>query len=374
MSRQVFRKILLMVAIVAGSGPASAQKHFLHNDTSLYRFFEALQQADKEVVSILHLGDSHVQAGFLPEAAAGRFKAKFGSAGTGWAFPYHLAGTNGPDTYKWSSPVRWEGDRVVDRYQSGFPGPGGILIKTQAPNPALVLTTKEPFNDITYWYADPSSSMQTGFVRMEAGDTTAVRLEPAGKIFYGTVVKNGHPGILYHGIGVNGAQLMHFNKDEATLSTLMNELHPKLVILSFGTNEAFGGVSAVPFRQEMEKAVERIRNVLPDACILFTTPPSGMLKKQQIPYRRKGSRKTHYHLRYVKHPQVEVIRAEMIRYCREKGLAYWDFHEAMKADRRFAHGWSTDHVHFNANGYTLQGTLLYEAVAAAFETYQHITR
>jgi lysophospholipase L1-like esterase len=148
----------------------------------------------------------------------------------------------------------------------------------------------------------------------------------------------------------------------------MEILKPQLVIISLGTNEAFGGINASQLRQEMNKTVWAIKEAAPEAAILFTTPPSGMMKKRQVPYKKKG--KTRYRLSYVRNPQVAVIRAEMIQFCKDNDIAWWDFHEAMKADKNFVRGWSQDHVHFNAFGYTRQGNLLYDAIIASWEKWQ----
>ncbi len=361
-------------------GAALAQRKFLYNDTALHRFYALLQQADTQVVSILHLGDSHVQAGFLPDAVAVRLKARFGDAGRGWVFPYNLAGTNGPGGYRWSSNARWDAERMVDKGNERMESPGGIVIRTTSPAPALSFTANPliPVHTIECFYDGPPVEVNGAVV--EAGNTTAIvtmdstmygfRLQWPGSVaFYGAVLKNGEPGVLYHAIGVNGAQFSHYNKPGNAVQAQMEALRPQLVIISLGTNEAFGGVTPVQLRQDMTATVAAIRERAPQACILFTTPPSGMMKKRQVPYRKKGSRKVYYRTRYTRNEQAQVLRGAMVQYCRENGLAYWDLYQAMPQDKRFARAWSHDHVHFNAYGYTLQGTLLYEALEAGYTNF-----
>src|SRR5690606_23608387 len=51
--------------------------------------------------------------------------------------------TNGPDAYRWSSNLRWSSVRVVERYQSYWPGPGGMTIHTSQVSPSLSCTIKQ---------------------------------------------------------------------------------------------------------------------------------------------------------------------------------------------------------------------------------------
>jgi lysophospholipase L1-like esterase len=376
-SRRSFKSVILILLIISSN--AHAQRKFLFNDTCLYPFFEYLQ--NNKAANILHLGDSHVQAGFLPNAVANNLKEKFGDAGTGWVFPYNLAGTNGPDGYKWSSNIRWSADRMVDRNISAWPGPGGIAITGN--NPTLTYTGKNTAEAAVY-FSEGTAETDDGELTQEITDfgqqatlrfhnpqpTFNIKLPVTNVRFFGAVIYSGNPGILYSSIGINGAQFMHYNQDAKTIPTQMAILKPQLVIISLGTNEAFGGVTASQLRQEMDKTVNAIREGAPEAAILFTTPPSGMMKKRQIPYKRKGSKKTYYRVKYASNPQVAVIRTEMIQFCKDNDIAYWDFHEVMKADKRFARGWSQDHVHFNAFGYIQQGNLLYDAIIASWEKWQ----
>lgn len=393
---------------------ASAQtpRRFLYNDTTLYPLFEQLKQADSQVVSILHLGDSHVQAGFLPEATGSRLKEKFGDAGPGWVFPYNLGGTNGPDSYRWSSHHRWSADRIVDKGQSHWPGPGGIMISTTQSSPSLSFVVKQGSVDRIEVFYDagagkapvrmngaaivqheamlPGEEMHSVTAQEHSMQASALPengqqaiITPDSSVstfrlswpqhtgglfrFYGAVLQNGQHGVLYHAIGINGAQFMHYNQHEATLPVQLGMLRPQLVILSLGTNEAFGGITAAQLRQEMDRTMKAVKQYAPGAKVLFTTPPYGMKKKRQVPYRK--NKRTYYRVTYLANPQVAVLRAEIQQYCRDNGYACWDFYEAMRADKRFLRAWSHDKVHFNAYGYTLQGTLLFEAINAAYDEW-----
>lgn len=375
---------------------AFAQRKQLYNDTALYPVFEQLKAADSKT-GILQLGDSHVQAGFLPNAVAKKLKERFGDAGAGWVFPYNLAGTNGPDGYRWSSSIRWSADRVVDRGQTYWPGPGGIVLFTSQARPALSFSSKQGDNisRIKIFYdagaakapvqmtnaaiaqedTDFPENAQLGIITPDSS-VSAFQLrwpDHTGGVFrfYGALLENDENGILYSAIGINGAQLMHYNQHEATLPAQLSAVRPQLVIISLGTNEAFGGVSASDFKKELNTAVKAVQTYAPGARLLFTTPPYGMKKKRSVPYKRKVGKKirTAYRVSFVTNTQVAVLKEVLVDYCRENGHACWDFYEVMKTDTRFARGWSNDRIHFNAYGYTLQGTLLSEAILSAYDAW-----
>ncbi|MBO9154474.1 GDSL-type esterase/lipase family protein [Chitinophaga sp. GCM10012297] len=368
-----------------GSCAAFAQRKHLYNDTSLYPVYALMRQTGDTVISILHVGDSHVQAGFFPDAVKNRLQEKFGDAGPGWVFPYNLAGTNGPNGYRWSSNVRWNEERMVQRNISQWTGPGGISIG-RPEGPAQLNFTGQPVKKMTYWFEgkamlpeDKSSSVFEDELEKDlrvaelngdsARNVAKANFSFIGR-FYGAVAENGEPGILYHAIGINGAQFSHYNQfGGRTAVSQMELLKPALVIVSLGTNEAFGGVAAAQLRLEIEKMTGEMKKINPEVRFLFTTPPSGMMKKRQVPYKKKGKKRTYYRVSYTKVPQATTLRDAMITLCNENGWAYWDLFGAMKADARFARAWSGDRVHFNAYGYGLQGQLLAEAVLASYEQW-----
>ncbi len=384
MSRRICKSLILIWFFTGSCAAAFAQRLHLYNDTSLYSVYRLLRQTDK-VIPILHLGDSHVQAGFFPDAVKDALQAEFGDAGQGWVFPYNLAGTNGPDGYRWSSNMRWNGDRMVDRNISEWPGPGGIMISKQE-GPAQLVFTGRPVKKMTLWSEgktllpeEPGSEVleeewmeNTRIVQLNydpARTAVDIRFSSARRI-YGGVAENGEPGVLYHAIGINGAQFSHYNQFNGRITAAqMNILKPVLVIISLGTNEAFGGVSAAQLRQEIGKMMEVMKSLAPETRFIFTTPPSGMMKKRQVPYKKKGKKRTYYRVSYAKVSQATALRDAMITMCEEEGWAYWDLYGAMKADARFARAWSQDHVHFNAYGYRLQGQLLAEAILASYEQW-----
>jgi lysophospholipase L1-like esterase len=363
-----------------------------------------LEQADSNIVSVLHLGDSHIQAGYFPVATGAALQEKFGNAGRGWVFPYNLAGTNGPDDYRWHSTVRWNADKIIDRYKEESElGPGAIVISSRAGSPTLSFNGRsekgldDEVSSAQLFYDAGSSDgtvqapgAQVSVTRMPydgAATLSKVTLEFPSAVqsfqarwegqssgpfrFYGAILQNGQKGVLYHAIGINGAQYQHYTEYTSTLVAQMQALRPQLVIISLGTNEAYSGLNAAAVTAQVDSTVRVLRQQQPDVAILLTTPPECMRTVRKA-FRKKAGKKyrTYYRVNYYPNPSIGMVTRELLDYCRDNGLACWNFNALNKAMKSsFASGWAPDHIHFNARGYQLQGRLLYEALYRAYQQY-----
>jgi lysophospholipase L1-like esterase len=414
-SRECSRKVKIIIWSIAilwmGSTGIYAQKvptgrNYIQQDTSLYGFFAALEQADSNVVSILHLGDSHIQAGVFSGTVANYLQQQFGNAGRGWVFPYNLANTNGPEDYRWNSTTRWQSARIIDRNKSELLGPGAIMISSTASSPALAFMdrtedtsdndvqqaellydagvaessviapgaeiniTANPFPEATPTlrmamldFANPVRSFQ---VRWEGKGVAPFR-------FYGALLQNGQPGVLYNAVGINGAQYMQYNEMSSTLTAQMAIMKPKLVIISLGTNEAYGGAfDASRFTDEIDRTVSTLRSQNPQVAIILTTPANAMRATRHAQRKKVGKRyKTIYRTAYYPNATILAVTQQIKSYAQANGLACWDFNAVNKAmSGEFASGWANDRIHFNTRGYQLQGKLLYEALQQAYQQYQ----
>lgn len=399
------------ITLIAGvltlvSNVAAGQNNSIAQDTALYRFFDALQKAEDEVISVLHLGDSHIQAGFFPFTTAFFLQQDFGSAGRGWVFPYNLANTNGPADYRWNSTGRWEVDRIIDRNKStNILGPGAIVLTSRNDAPTLAyngrLEDEKMDNNIRQaeLFYDPGTDDSTISVPGAGVDISPVPFEGGEPTlrkasltfpdavqsfqvrwdrknaqpfrFYGALLQNGRNGILYSAVGINGATYQHYNENSNTLIAQMEVIQPQLVIISLGTNEAYGKPSAATFRNQIDEVVKMVRTYQPQAGIILTTPPESKRVVKRA-YKKKVGKtyKTYYRVAYYPNPYIAVVTQQIVNYCRENGLACWNFNGVNKAlAKNFAGGWAGDHIHFNARGYQLQGKLLYEALRNSYDKY-----
>lgn len=383
---------------------ASGQANRIAQDSALFKFFASLDRSDSMVVSILHLGDSHIQAGFFPEATASLLQRDFGDAGRGWVFPWNLANTNGPGDYRWNSTARWSADRIIDKYKPAVLGPGAIVISSTQSSPALAYNRREdsPENDISqaelFYDAGPeeatvvapgadinifgppfrnaSSTVKVATLNFEEPvQNFQVRWDDKGSQpfhFYGALLFNGKPGVQYNAVGINGAMYSQYNDANNTLVAEMDVMKPQLVIISLGTNEAYSSLNAANFRDQIDSTVTVIRRYQPGASILLTTPPECKRVSKRAFKKKVGKRyKTYYKISYYPNPYIAVVTQQIMSYCKEKGIACWNFNaENRFRESEFAGGWSPDHIHFNVRGYQLQGKLLYEALHQSYLKYK----
>ncbi|MGN7821746.1 GDSL-type esterase/lipase family protein [Chitinophaga sp. 22536] len=401
---------VLVLLLTTFATYAQPQVNVIQQDTALHRAFESLYHADSNVVSILHLGDSHVQAGYFPLATASLLQQQFGYAGRGYVFPYNVAGTNGPEDYRWNSTVRWTMERVIDRYKPPVLGPGAIAMQTLVQAPALSFAGKQDgmmdnnFRKVTLFYdaatdnntissPDAAQITVTGTpfpgtptIKMatldflQTSQTFQVRWDNPGNLpfrFYGAVLQNGRNGVLYHSVGINGAMYQQYNDLNSVLLAQLAVFHPRLVIISLGTNEAYGRFDPLAFREEIDKTVQLIREQAPAASILLTTPPDCMRAVKKA-VRKKISKKkyrTYYTTSYYPNPYIAMATQQITGYARQHGIACWNFNAVNKAEAgRFAGGWAPDHIHFSTKGYQLQGQLLYEALQQSYNQYLQVKK
>ena len=110
----------------------------IQSPSSLQPFFaglDSLRAGKDTVLTIVHLGDSHIQAGYYSGKVMRLLQAQFGNAGRGWIAPFKLSRTNEPDDYFISSSVReWVTGRCIQTNKKCPVGIGGIGIQSVSPS------------------------------------------------------------------------------------------------------------------------------------------------------------------------------------------------------------------------------------------------
>ena len=95
----------------------------------------------------------------------------------------------------------------------------------------------------------------------------------------GIVLENNQKGVIYHTIGVNGAHFSDYNKSDLFFEQI-SALEPDLIVISLGTNEAYGRLSAERYDVEVMKFINTIRTQYGNCPIILTTPPPFLYKKK----------------------------------------------------------------------------------------------
>ncbi|MBQ5751176.1 MAG: hypothetical protein IIV86_07600 [Bacteroidaceae bacterium] len=352
---------------------------------------------ERKVVSIVHLGDSHVQAGFFSEALRLSLQQQWGNAGRGLIAPLRISKTNEPADYKITSPSSWHHKRcIIGKKFGSNVGVSGISITPTSRKLDITIETMSRygeeigFNTVRLFHT-PSEhfpqlmptdtpthlniySLHPGETYYTWADTThIIHLQGNNKhthedaTLYGASLENGKSGILLHAIGNNSATYECYNRVEE-YGAKLSLLEPHLVIISMGTNESVSSrITHEAMYQQIHTLVTDIRTHSPKALILLTTPADNKLRKR---YRKNGKRRTHYIVNNRLSTVVEAIK----EYGAEHNIAVWDWYTIGGGEGSCdtwvkENGMRKDHIHYTAQGYALQGHLLYQSILKAYEEY-----
>jgi lysophospholipase L1-like esterase len=360
----------------------------VQNSSGLDNFYEKLHQlktADSGTVSIVHIGDSHIQADFLSGVVRTGLQEFFGDAGRGLVFPYQLAKSNAPQDIASSSNATWQYNRVAHPELPISPGVSGYGIKTNSSGAAINLSLRYGFSSFrklkffidssNAWVVQVDSGATLHELKWEEGDSPVYKEvdldqnaysfsisslpSDATKEFYGVSLENSQPGVLYHMIGVNGARYDQYN-DASLFWKQLPALKADLYIVSLGTNEAQATVISPRFTNELSDFIERLKQASPGASILITTAPDS--------YRRRRL-----------NPSLQNLNTSILNYCNKNFIPLWDLYRITNGYGS-AVSWarrglmSRDRVHFTAEGYRLQGNLLLIALAKGYNGYMNSFR
>lgn len=383
-------------SIFATEGLVSEENNVIHNADHLEAIFESLyqrSQGGEGQINIVHIGDSHVQADYMTHIVRRKLHERFGNAGRGLIVPLRVAGTNEPTNFKTASNVAWNSKRCVFPAQPLPIGVGGITIESTDPAARLEIYMNDlwldySFNELTLFYENDDASFDflisdvDGMMlakveheheaifcdcahvswpeKVNAVAIQMVKSSPGQEraVLYGIALENSMPGVVYHTIGVNGARYKHYREAKyfAAQTAILN---PDLFIISLGTNEAID----YPFLDrnfiaEVDGLVSALRRNNPAAKFLLVTPQATFLQRNKT------------------NPGIGEVRATIVQYAVENGLAFYDMYRAMggavAAPRWRAHDLlSADGIHLTRNGYAYQGILFYQALMKGYDRYVH---
>ena len=118
----------------------------IYNAKVLGSFFKKLKENEdhnNQKISIVHIGDSHIQSDLMTNEIRLNLQQKFGNAGRGLVFPYQLAKTNGSYNERFYSNRVWESYRNIHSFKSVPVGLSGIGLWRDNAGFAIELRIKE---------------------------------------------------------------------------------------------------------------------------------------------------------------------------------------------------------------------------------------
>ncbi len=359
----------------------SLEKNRIENETeSLQGFYDRLfdlQERRQGKAVVLHLGDSHVEAGYMTGAVRSALQQEFGCAGHGWIVPKALV------------PGKRKGQFVrvsLDKPQPFSVAEFKAALKDDDPSPGFtrivffhnkgleykdfqVLDTSGRLLGIARSSSNPGSSNATTVELPVVAREVVVRTLKTNKSqrlvqLSGISLESDDPGVIYHSWGINGATADTFNRSPF-LPRMLEVTRPDLVIVSLGTNDAIGkGFKEEIFSVNLLTLLAAIRTSCPAAAILVSTPSDSFFRRTR---RAKP----------VVNPDVGVVRSAMLRLGPSVRISTWDLFSVMGSagsiqlwQKSVLAG--ADLIHFTKEGYQLQGRLLFEALMAGYRNYAKV--
>lgn len=339
-------------------------------------------------LSIVHIGDSHIQADFATGHTRRLFQKNYGNPGRGLVIPFRMTGTNEPRDYLMKSSGTWKGSKLMKQSPNLPVGFTGVAVTPLFQSTDLVISTlsrtdkKELFNDVTLYcnglpaidavssdgkmldYEILASPGACTVMLSRAVSELTLSLSSAGStVIYGADLRmSGESGVFYHAIGNNGATYASYSS-VTDFADGLSVLNPDLVIISLGANEAFGKTGPEDIYRAMDMVVSDIKEANPFSEILLVTP---MECQKSTRTRRRRARS------FAVNEKIAVMRETILRYGRDKKIATYDWY-SVAGDQGASSKWvgeelmAKDRIHHSHKGYLLNGQLLYEALNKALQ-------
>lgn len=171
----------------------------------------------------------------------------------------------------------------------------------------------------------------------------------------GIVLEKDASGVIYSGIGVNGAKYSDYNKYPLFFEQLKS-LHPDLLVFSLGTNESYDHLDAEKYISELREFISNIRAQKIDAPIIVMTPPPSLLRRKP----------NHF---------IDNYARQIINIAQKDGFAVWDLYsefggmsgvKQLKVQGLIGADW----VHYSKKGYEKQGNLFTQAFLRSYDNFK----
>ena len=353
------------------------------NHVQLIDKFQKLQTPKAEKINILHIGDSHLQAGFFTEKIKQTLFQNLFPDDTicepGFIFPFTMAQTNNPFFYKVNYTGNWDWCKNTDSEKDCLLGLSGITVTTKDSLSTLSIKMQNRkydypikyfFNQIKILHSYDSSfsifandidaSINDGWSEIQLTELTdSVNLQfinrDTTKKFelYGIVLENSNKKIAYHTIGVNGATAQSYQKCEL-FSSQLKHIKPDLIIISLGTNEAFSDdFTQIENEFIVKDLLYQIKDISKESTIILAVP--GDHYKNELT-----------------NTNISLIRENLIKIQTELHTGIWDFYTVMGGENSIIQWYeknltAKDKLHFNRKGYEVQGELFVDAFLKLLE-------
>ncbi|KNC09878.1 hypothetical protein AC791_14785 [Klebsiella sp. RIT-PI-d] len=339
---------------------------------SLHRLADKLL-VNKQSVHILQLGDSHTAADIFTGQLRLRFQQRFGDGGPGMVSPMTVAGQRS-NVVSFSRPGKfWQLYSTRTDARQDFPFTGLIAQPLQSPAPVSLNMKDDNSGHYRIRALYKSSAISAlslthnGVMvlpdtqdRWQFSDARQITF-PLNVTFRGQkqlqlggwFISSLRPGVIFSATGINGATLSAWKKWQSDWLVPLAALKPDMVIMAYGTNEAFNDqLDPDLYRHQLEERLIQIREAMPDTAILLISPPDSIKNKAQ------SACSTREPVSLMKVIQIQKEVAE------QQQILFWDWRAYMGGACSMER-WSAedkarpDMIHLSAAGYKKSADALF---------------
>lgn len=358
--------------------------------TYLDKFFKALDGADKNLVRIMHYGDSQLECDRISCDLRLQFQNQFGGMGVGLIpveqtiATYTLSHNTSPSDLPRGLIYGPKENRAShDRY--GVMGQVTRIAGTARVN-VTGLSKKYP---TSAKFSRVSVSARNGAFSVSAGgntyalkntgtsansiysvtmptptETATITLKGNAEV-YG-IMLDGTTGVAVDNIPMRGCSGTIFTAiDSSSMAPYFHSENVRLIILQYGGNSVpylKTEKSIANYKNNIKRQIEVFKRLEPSASILFIGP-ADMATKQ-------GGRMATY-------PQMDDVVKALREAANESGVAFWDMYSAMggrnsivkwvKARPQLA---GSDHIHFTPKGAKEISEILFNTFQLYYKFYR----
>ena len=384
--------ILLALALLAQTAAVSTDCPSICDAGRLKPYFDKLARVrrDRTTVRILQIGDSHTAGDQITGAWRAALQARYGNGGRGMLAPgrpyqgYLTRDVTAAQGSGWTVSgifgAAWRGTGAppigISGYSLTAPGVAGERLSIAADRggfdrytvcaltgPGAGTLTLDLGNDTAVMPLDaprPGARCQT----VEAtGFAATAGLTASGAV---TVVswatERVGGGVVLSNLGTVGAQLIHAARaDDRVIATELASYRPDLLVVAFGTNEAFSPrFSAAEYSVRLRAGIARLKRLAPGVPVLLIGAPDSATRQAALQVGEDGVSPpcvTAGTAGWRPTAALVTVQAIQRQIAREEGLAFWDWSRAM-GGACTALAWATatpplmrlDRVHFTSAG------------------------
>lgn len=316
------------------------------NDEALAPFFQKMINAagrNEEVISIYHIGDSHVAGKSYPQSVAGHLHELYGPGKTTIITPMikmkvHRGQGKKPGRHSIKSGKRSaaKGKTSVAKQKKHR---SSAFLFIEKSSDLAALDHMPLYGNLLLHDARISDAVEADFILPANDSNSLTKLT-----------------INYAAYGVPGKSFKYFAENQNVVSHLKTFL-PDLVIISLGVNDIFGKrVDEDYILSNLSRLLSVVRKERPSAAIVLGLSTDAWVKKKKS------------------NPFLPILKRLMITFAEKNTCAYWDpvpvFGGYGCMNRWYKQKLcGKDRIHLTIAGYTLLGEMLAEALDKSFTAY-----